>query len=98
MVEAVARLARRFQELDCAIHRNPLLIASDEERDGALGRAATGSKMIERGRDGAGNRPFHIDSPATKKNVPGDLAGERQMRPFRCSARWHADGMAAKDA
>ena len=89
MVEAVAPLARPFQELDCAIHRNALLIAGDEERDGAHGGAGTGSKMIERCRDGAGNRPFHIDCPATVKNVPGDLAGEWQMRPSGCIARWH---------
>ena len=79
VVEFFAALGGPLQELDGAVDGDAFLVAGDQERDRALGRAA--GEMIERGRDRAGDGALHVDRAAAVERVADDLAGKRRARP-----------------
>ncbi len=97
MVECLPALGRPLQELHGAVHRDALLVAGDQERDGALRRPTVRGEMIERGGERAGDRALHVHRATAVERAACDLAGERRMAPFRLVARRHDVGVAGED-
>src|ERR1700745_4405593 len=75
MVESLPAPDCPFDELHRSVHRDAFLVSGDQERDRSLRFAPARGKMIERGGERAGDRPFHVDRAAAIKRAVGDLAG-----------------------
>jgi len=97
MVEGFAALGRPFEQFHRPVHGDAFLVAGDQEGDRSLGLAAARGKVIERGGQRTGDRPFHIDRAAAIERAVGDLAGKRRVGPFRLLARRHHVGVAGED-
>src|SRR5215470_12046680 len=90
MIEFLAALCGPFQQPGGAIDRDAFFIAGDQKRDRALRLAAIRGKMIEDGRDCAGDAAFHVDGAASVYLAAGNLAGKWRMLPgFLITRRHH---------
>ena len=94
MVESLAPPLRPFQELHRAVDGWPLLVAGDEEPDGAVERPSPPGDESERCREHAGDAALHVDRAAAVEHAVRYRAVERPVPPCFDGA-WRDDvGMA----
>ncbi len=94
--KALAARRRPLQELRGAVHRFPLLVAGDEEREAAAEFPPAAGDEAERGRDHGGKPALHVDRAAAVEHAVDDLRGKRRMPPARLRARRHDIDMAGE--